>query len=377
MNMSHSLLDRINELPDPRQASKCRHVFGEVIFMTLCGILCDADDWNAIALYAREKEDWFRKYLTLPSGIPSHDTFNRLFSLLAPEQFHDLFTHWVRELLLNGKDVTGIVAVDGKTQRGSRTGPNEVTHTVNAWSTQHGVCLGQTKVADKSNEITAVPELLKKLAIKGCLVTADAMSCQKKIAKQITTQEADYLLAVKNNQKTLYSAIDQHFMKYWDEHPEDLPNDESFSEQANETHGRKEHRRCWVSDDLASSPVFKQWGVSTIAAVQYDRVKGDKMGSYIRYFISSRALDAELVLQSTRQHWAVENSLHWVLDVAFNEDHSRARQGYAAENLATARQIALNLLKQDVNAKVGIKNRRKACGWSQSYLEQILGLIVL
>lgn len=370
------LLDRINQLPDPRQASKCRHLFGEVIFMALCGLLCGADDWNAIAYYAREKEDWFRKYLTLPNGIPSHDTFNRLFSLLAPEQFHDLFTHWVREVLLNNTAVSGIVAVDGKTQRGSRVSTTEVTHTVNAWSTDNGVCLGQTKVADKSNEITAVPELLKKLAIKGCLVTADAMSCQKKIAKQIITQEADYLLAVKNNQKTLYKAIDQHFMTYWHEHPEDLPEDDEFSEQANKTHGRKEFRRCWTAHSLGSSPVFRQWGVNTVAAVQYDRVKGGKMSSYIRYFISSRSLNAEAVLRSTRQHWAVENSLHWVLDVAFNEDQSRARQGFAAENLATARQIALNLLKQDTTAKIGIKNRRKGCGWSQRYLEHILGLII-
>ena len=343
--------------------------------MTLCGLLCDADDWNSIAHYAREKEDWFRQYLTLPNGIPSHDTFNRLFSLLAPEQFHDLFIDWVREILLNDRQVEGVIAVDGKTQRGSRVSANEVTHTVNAWSTQHGVCLGQTKVDDKSNEITAVPELLRKLTIKGCLVTADAMSCQKKIAKQITAQEADYLLAVKNNQKTLYRAIDQHFMAYWSKHSEDQPDDEDFSEQANKTHGRKEYRRCWVGHELESNPVFKQWGANTIAAVQYDRVKGKKMESYIRYFISSRPLDAELILQSTRQHWAVENSLHWVLAVAFNEDQSRARQGFAAENLATARQIALNLLKQDTTTKIGIKNRRKACGWGQRYLEHILGLI--
>ncbi|MCL4170170.1 UNVERIFIED_CONTAM: hypothetical protein GTU68_028398, partial [Idotea baltica] len=178
--------------------------------MTLCGILCGADDWNGIELYAKTREDWFRRYLKLPAGIPSHDTFNRLFSLLDPAHFHDLFIQWVQETLVH-TELAGVIAVDGKTQRGSRSASAPASHTVNAWSTELGICLGQENVDNKSNEITAVPTLLEKLAIKGCLVTADAMSCQKKIARQVVKQEADYLLAVKNNQRKLYQAIDTHF----------------------------------------------------------------------------------------------------------------------------------------------------------------------
>lgn len=370
-----TLLEQIRQLPDPRQASKCTYQLSDVVFMGLCGLLVGADDWESIACYAKEKEDWFRKFLSLPDRLPSPDTFNRVFSLLAPESFHDLFIAWVQEALLGNQCPSGVIAVDGKTQRGSRTADADGIHTVNAWSTEAGVCLGQLKTDEKSNEITAVPDLLKKLVITSCLVTADAMSCQKKIAKQILSQEADYLLAVKQNQPTLYNTIDQQFMAYWTAHPEDQPNTTLFSEQSDYSHGRGEHRRCWVLPATELPPQFKEWGINMLAAVQYDRVKGKRKQSYIRYFISSRFMEAVDLLRSTRQHWAVENSLHWVLDVAFNEDHCRARQGFAAENLATARQIALNLLKQDTTTRMGIKNRRKRCGWSQKYLEYILGLV--
>lgn len=370
-----NLLEQIQQLPDSRQASKCTYQLGDIVFIVLCGLLADADDWKAIACYARAKEDWFRQFLTLPERLPSADTLNRVFSLLAPESFHDLFIAWVQDVLLGGQLPSGVVAVDGKTQRGSRTADHGAIHTVNAWSTDSGICLGQLKTDDKSNEITAVPDLLKKLVITGCLVTADAMSCHKKIVKQILSQEADYLLAVKQNQPTLYNSIDQPFMAYWASHPEDHPDTGTFSEKADDIHGRSEHRRCWVLPAESLPTQFAEWGIQTLAAVQYDRVKGKRKQSYIRYFISSRVMEAGDVLLSTRQHWAVENSLHWVLDVAFNEDHSRARQGFAAENLATARQIALNLLKQDTTAKMGIKNRRKHCAWSQEYIEYILGLV--
>ena len=369
-----TLLEHIEQLPDPRQPGKCRHLFSEVIFMTICGLLCGADDWNGIEFYAKTNEKWFRRYLKLPNGIPAHDTFNRLFSLLDPKSFHELFTHWVQETLVN-TELCGVVAIDGKTQRGSRSHVlSEISHTVNAWSTELGVCLGQEDVDGKSNEITAVPKLLERLALKGCLVTADAMSCQKKIAQQIIRQEADYLLAVKKNQKTLYKAIDDNFMNYWHQCPEDSPSDQHFTEETGMGHNRKEHRRCWVFPVPDEAP-FKHWKAKMMVAIQYDRETNHKKSSDVRYFITSRIMSAEAVLQASRQHWQVENSLHWVLDVAFNEDLSRARKGFAAKNLATARQIALNLLKQDTTVKIGIKNKRKGCGWSKDYLCHILGLI--
>ena len=374
--MTHkpSLLERIQTLPDPRQQEKCRHNFGEIIFISICGILCGADDWNSIQLFAEHKSDWFRKYLTLPNGIPSHDTFNRVFSLLDPENFRGMFTCWVQEMLLE-TPLSGVIAIDGKTVRGSRKKGAAGIHMVNAWATEKGIALGQLKVDAKSNEITAVPELLETLAITGCLVTADAMSCQKRIATKIQKKGADYLLAVKKNQRKLYGEVEQTIEQYWATTPQDKPADSLFAEQSNSTHGRNEHRRCWVNHDMSHAPVTEGWGAKTVAAIQLDRQTRQRGTSLIRYFISSRVLSAEEVIQSTREHWHVENSLHWVLDVAFNEDLSRIRAGYAAENFATARQIALNLLKRDTTVKLGIKNKRKGCGWSETYLSHVLGLI--
>lgn len=374
MTHKSSLLERIQALPDPRQQKKCRHNFGEVIFMSICGILCGADDWNSIQLFAEHKSDWFRKYLTLPNDIPSHDTFNRVFSLLEPASFRVMFTCWVQEMLLE-TPLSGVIAIDGKTVRGSRKKGAAGIHMVNAWATEAGVALGQLKVDAKSNEITAVPELLETLAIEGCLVTADAMSCQKRIAAKIQKKGANYLLAVKKNQRKLYAEIEQHIEQYWASTPQDQLSDPLFSGQTNSTHGRHEHRRCWVNHDLSDTPVAKSWGAKTVAVIQLERLSQGKGSSLIRYFISSQVLSAEEVIQATREHWHVENSLHWVLDVAFGEDQSRIRAGYAAENFATARQIALNLLKRDTSVKLGIKNKRKGCGWSETYLSHVLGLI--
>lgn len=368
-----SLLDRMMTLKDPRQAAKCTHNMGEVVFMTTCALLCGADDWNAISLFAKVREDWFRQYLKLPGGVPSHDTFNRIFSLLDPAQFRELFTTWVQDILIE-TPLTGVVAIDGKTVRGSRGRHNGAIHMVNAWASEAGIALGQYKVDAKSNEITAVPELLETLVIRGCLVTLDAMGCQKRIANKVLSKEADYLLAVKSNQRTLHRELSEYFDRYWDANPDDAPGDD-FSAQETQAHGRVELRRCWVMHDMAELPVASGWHARTLAAVQLDRKTAQKGASLIRYFISSKELTADEVLHATQQHWRVENQLHWVLDVAFSEDHSRARQGYAAENLATARQVALNLLKQDTTSKLGIKNKRKHCGWSDEYLFQVLGLI--
>lgn len=342
--------------------------------MTIVGLLCGADDWDSIVQCAECKEDWLSEYLELPGGIPSHDTFNRIYALLDPEEFRDLFTGWVKDMLID-TPLSGVVAIDGKTVRGSRDKSSSAIHMVNAWSTEAGISLGQYKVESKTNEITAVPELLDRLAIEGCTVTADAMSCQKRIASKILKAKADYLLAVKNNQRKLYGELDRHFVSYWENHPTDSPESLRYSEQLDSKHGRKEHRRCWVLNDLSSCPNAGQWQAKTIAAVQLDRTKGSKGRSLIRYFISSKVMTAEEVLQATRLHWQVENNLHWVLDVAFSEDQSRARKGNAAENLAIARQIALNLLKKDTSIKLGIKNKRKTCGWSEEYLCHVLGLV--
>ena len=368
-----TLLDYMMQLDDPRQKAKCSHNLGEVIFMTTCALLCGADDWESIHLFAKTRQKWFQQYLTLANGIPSHDTFNRLFALLDPASYREMFCRWVQEVIVE-TPLSGVIAIDGKTVRASRSEHQQAIHMVNAWSSEIGVSLGQYKVDTKSNEIKAIPNLLEQLAIKGCLVTMDAMGCQKAIVSSVLKQEADYLISVKSNQKTLHKTLSTHFDAYWSDTSDDVINDHFF-EQEDHAHGREEHRRCWVDTDISMLSIEAEWNVKTIAAIQSDRVSKGKGRSHIRYFISSKHLTAEEVLKATRKHWHVENQLHWVLDVSFGEDQCRARQGYAAENLATTRQIALNLLKQETSIKLGIKNKRKACGWDDEYLFKLMGLI--
>ncbi|MBR9829440.1 MAG: ISAs1 family transposase [Oceanospirillales bacterium] len=217
-----SLLDRMMILKDPREAAKCTHNMGEVVFMTTCALLCGADDWNAIALFAKVHEEWFCQYLQLPGGVPSHDTFNRIFSLLDPVQFRELFTAWVQNALIE-TPLKGVVSIDGKTVRGSRNRHNGAIHMVNVWASEAGIALGQYKVEAKSNETTAVLELLETLTIQGCLVTLYAMGCQKRIANTIRKKDADYLLAVKSNQRTLHKELSEYFDRYWDANPDDVP----------------------------------------------------------------------------------------------------------------------------------------------------------
>ena len=346
--------------------------------MSVCAILCGADDWNSIRLFAEHKEAWFRKHLTLPGGIPVPITFNRIFASLDPEEFRKIFIQWIRDVLsgLHLSD-SRVVALDGKTVKGSAWNKGkDAIHMVNAWCTESGLSLGQYKVDAKSNEITAIPELLKLLELSGSLVTIDAMGCQKKIAAAILKKDADYLLAVKGNQKKLYGEVTRTFDRYWQDNPKDAP-DYYFAEQEGKEHGRTEHRRCWVINTIVEGSNAASWQAKTIAAVQLDSSKNNKGKTLIRYFISSRQLSAEGVLQATRKHWLVENQLHWVLDVAFDEDRCRAREGYAAENLAVARQATLNLLKLDTTVKAGIKNKRKTCGWNEDYMIKVLGSVDL
>ena len=371
-----ALFSKFNTLTDPRDPKKTTHILAEIMFISVCAILCGADDWNAIRLFAKTKEKWFRRYLTLPGGIPVAITFNRVFAAIDPDEFRQIFIQWIRDVLV-GLELSDsrIVALDGKTVKGSawNKGKNAI-HMVNAWCTEAGLSLGQYKVDAKSNEITAIPALLKLLELAGCLVTIDAMGCQKKIATTILKKDADYLLAVKSNQKKLYGELTQAFEELWLNNPEDAPCFE-FSEQEEKSHGRVEHRRCWVINDIAADSKAAGWEAKTVAAIQLDSQKKNKVSTMVRYFISSRILSAEEVLQATRKHWLIENQLHWVLDVAFDEDRCRARKGFAAENLAVARQVTLNLLKLDTSVEAGIKNKRKNCGWDEDYMMKVLGLI--
>ena len=371
-----ALLSRFETFSDTRDPKKVTHVLAEVIFMATCAILCGADDWNSMRMFALTREDWFRKHLSLPGGIPCAMTFNRLFRALDPEEYRRVFVSWMRDVM-SGFELSDsrVVALDGKAVKGSAwTKGKDAIHMVNAWCTEAGLSLGQYKVDSKSNEITAIPELLKLLEISGSLVSIDAMGCQKKIAEAILEKEADYLLAVKGNQKKLYGEVARLFDQYWQENPTDTPS-VVFTETDKYAHGRNEHRRCWVIQDTEKFPVAAGWKAKTVAAIQLDSQKKDKGETVLRYFISSRQLTAEEILKATRSHWRVENQLHWVMDVAFDEDRCRARKDNAAENLAITRQVTHNLLKLDTTVKGGIKNKRLNCGWDMNYMIRVLGLI--
>jgi predicted transposase YbfD/YdcC len=369
-----SIIDFFGEVEDERRDNANReHELVDILVVALCGMLGGADDWVSIAEYGREKEDWFRQFLALPNGIPSHDTFNRVFRFLDANKFIDCFSAWVDSLgEILGKQV---VAIDGKTLRRSHDRGNSkaAIHMVSAWATANKLVLGQVKTTEKSNEITAIPELLESLAIEGCLVTIDAMGCQKAIAQTIIDKKADYLLAVKGNQPKLQAAIeatlDHRLPKVYQRPAID------FFEQEETNRGRHEIRRCWVTQSLGKLDMASEWeGLVSIAMLESERTVDEKTSIERRYYICSCDPSAESLYQASRSHWGVENSLHWVLDMAFREGECRVRKGNGAENLARLRHFALNMLKQDKTTKLGVKNKRLKAGWSNDYLLQLLNI---
>ena len=369
----------LNELADPRKrANSCDHNFIDILVIAVCAIICGADTWEEMQEFGEEKEDWFRSFLELPYGIPSHDTFYRIFCMLNPDKFQECFTLWVKSAYPEALDLpdgdTEVIPIDGKAIKGSRGKGKgkKAVHIVSAWSTKLSLVLGQKKVDKKSNEITAIPELLKAIDLKGSMITADAISCQKSIAETCMNEEADYLLAVKGNQKTLHQDIQAAVEEHWRDHPKE-PVSNSFFEHENKGHGRQEYRCCWVFDDLSTLTTSEDWaGIKQFGVVQSDRIIDGKATTALRFYITSKAMTAEGMLGATRQHWEVENNLHWMLDIAFDEDACQTKDENAAENLSTLRRIALNILKADMTSKKSIKTKRKKAGWSNKYLAQLL-----
>ena len=375
--MSQELIIAVEEhfkfLPDPRRkTANQRHQLIDILVIAICGAICGADGWVAIEKFGEAKKEWFRSFLELPNGILIHDTFTDVFAKLSPKLFEKCFISWVESIseLFAGE----IVAVDGKTLRRSHDKSNnkKAIHMVSAWANENSLVLGQTKTDDKSNEITAIPELLKSLELKGCLVTVDAIGCQKKIAEAIVEQEADYLLAVKDNQPSLHQAIQNYFLDANEANFEGYNID--YSETINRGHGRIEQRRCWVGYDAQNIIDDAQnWkNLETIVVVESERTAEGKTTIEHRHYISSEVSTASKLLNASRKHWGIENSLHWKLDIAFREDESRIRKGHGAENFAILRHIALNLLKKEETAKVGTQNKRLMAGWNNSYLEKVL-----
>lgn len=362
------------QLTDPRAKAAKRHELLDIIIIAVCGVICGADSWVDIEEFGKAKLEWFRSFLDLPNGIPSHDTFGRVFARLEPESFERCFLSWAQGMkeALERRHI----ALDGKTLRRSHDqaagkGP---LHLVSAWATEEGLVLGQQKVAGHSNEITAIPQLLDVLDVAGAVVTIDAMGTQKAIAQKLIERGADYVLALKANQGKLYEEVGECFTASseagavgWGHHRH---------ETVNGGHGRVEQRRYWSIWDpeyLTYLDEDREWaGLRSIVMVEAQRQKGEESSLERRYYLSSLAGDAKELGEAIRGHWGIENCLHWVLDVAFREDDSRARRGNAPENLALIRRLALNLLRREKTSKVGVKAKRLKSAWSEDYLLKVL-----
>jgi predicted transposase YbfD/YdcC len=366
-----TIVEHFSRLDDPRGNNKW-HLLIDIVVIAICGAICGADGWSDIELFGQAKYDWFRQFLRLPHGIPSHDTFGRVFGLLDAEQFQRCFMDWVQAI----QEVTQgqVVAVDGKKLRRSydKTLGKKAIYMVSAWASENRLVLGQSKVDDKSNEIPAVPELLDMLEIAGCIVTTDAMNCQTKTAQTVIEKQADYVLEVKDNQGGMHTAI-QELFEYAAE--QDFV-DCDYHKTVNKGHGRIEIRECWTTaapDYLWYLPNLKNWaGLQSITMIKAERRTDQKTTVDFRYFISSLESNAQQMLKAVRTHWEIENKVHWILDVVFREDDCRVRKGQAAQNLAVLRHIALNLLRHETTLKRGIKAKRLKAGWDHDYLLKVL-----
>ena len=373
-NIGTSLPEHFADLPDPRIERTKRHSLHDILVITICAVICGADDWVSIELFGKSKEAWFRTFLELPHGIPSHDTLGRVFAALDPTAFAQCFASWVQSVanVTDGE----VVAIDGKTLRRSfdRAAGKAAVHMVSAWATKNRLVLGQIKTDAKSNEIKAIPRLLDVLALEGCIVTIDAMGCQKEIARKVTEKKADYVFGLKANQPTLHESVKAYFdeaLKHGFAGVRHGHNVEHYR-----GHGRVERRETWCTNDLGWFEEKDQWAaMRSIAMVESTRQIDGRSSTERRYYVGSlKGTNAKQYARAVRTHWGVENSLHWVLDVAFREDESRIRKDHGPENMALLRHVAVNLLKNDKTLKVGVKNKRLKAGWDDDYLLKVLGV---
>jgi predicted transposase YbfD/YdcC len=368
-----SILAYFGDLPDPRIERCKRHRLLDIIAIGICAVVCGADSYVEMEEFGKAKREWFETFLDLENGIPSHDTFRRVFGKLKPAEFQKCFLAWIEAVQESTKGE--VIAIDGKALRGSfeRTTNTLAIRMVSAWATRNSLVLGQVKTAEKSNEITAIPRLLNLLEIEGCTVTIDAMGCQKEITAQIIEQKGDYCISLKGNQGILHEEVREYFA--WARGRDFKEITCTTAEAVEKDHGRIEVRRCWSVEDVAWLRDKEEWsGLRSICAVEAERLEltTRKQSIETRYFISSLAGNAKELMRVVRKHWAVENSLHWVLDVAFREDQCQIRKDNGAENFAMLRHIAVNLLKREKTAKVGVKIKRNKAAWDTNYLLKVL-----
>ncbi len=372
--ISASIAEHFGSITDPRIERQKLHLLIDILSIAICASVCGADKWEDVEDFGKAKEDWFKTFLVLPNGVPSHDTFNRVFNRLDPHEFQHSFLSWISAVseLIHGQ----VIAIDGKVLRRShdRGAGKSAIDMVSAWATENHLVLGQVKVDEKSNEITAIPQLLKALEVSGCIITIDAMGCQKDIAEEIIEQSADYVLALKDNQGHLFEDVKLLF--------DDLEESKykaytfDYHKTVNKGHGRIEIRECWTVSEITTISHlrgYQDWKkLNTVSRLRAQRWIGEEKSCEDRYHIAS-ITGAEKVLKSVRSHWGVENGLHWILDMTFDEDRSRIRKESGAENLAVLRHIALNLLRQEKTCKRSIRGKRLLAGWDENYLLKVLG----
>ena len=362
---SVKFLEYFEELEDPRSKINLHHQLNEILFLTLCAIICGAEGWDDIELFGKSKERLLKEFFPYKYGIPSDDTLRRFFRALNPEAFQSCFIKWMQSLDI---DTTAkVICLDGKTSRRSYDHDKKALHTVSAFASETRLVLGEQKTQEKSNEVTAIPELLELLEIEGSIVTIDAIGTQKKIARKILEQGGDYILALKGNQKTLNEDVRLFFEETT------LGSQVYSSEDVSGGHDRIESRKCTVSGDVVWLQQSHDWpGLQSIIRVESSTKKKGKTSSQTRYYISSLRANADKIAHAIRSHWAIENSLHWVLDVSFDDDQSRIRKGNAPQNMMTIKHIALNLLRTVQKKRQSIKGLRKQAGWNDSVLKSAL-----
>lgn len=357
-----------SQLTDVRQKGKVKHLLTDIIGLSMLAVISGAESYEDIEEYGLSKDDWLKKYLSLPNGIPSHDTVERVMEAINPKEFSIYFTHWVKEIFHLHESF--LIHLDGKSNRRSHDGfkGTKMLHALNAYAGEHHLSIAQMKVSDKSNEITAIPELLQVLDIKGHTITIDAMGCQEQIARQIAESKSYYVLAVKGNQQHLYDEIENAFSHLA----------LSSSHQTIEkSHGRIEERTCSAIQDLRFIDEDKKWKeLKSVIRVQASRTIKGTTSQEIRYYISNHLENAEFFLRVIRSHWKIENELHYVLDVDFNEDYCRKRKKNAAENFNIIRKMALNIVRSDKSTKASLRRRRKSAGWNNDYLQSLLDIFM-
>ena len=368
-----SIHEYFGDLPDPRKEARTRYLLMDILTISLLAIVGGAEGFNDIELFGRMKEEWLRGFLELPNGIPSHDTINRVFSMLSPDAFNKCFIAWTQAL---AKKLEGVVAIDGKTLRRSFGSASKTTalHVVSLWAAENELVMGQIRTEAKSNEITAIPKLLEMLDITGCTVTIDAMGCQKEIAQRVLDRGANYVFGLKGNQENTFDAV--KYLFGWEEKNGYSGVFHTQHETLEKGHGRIEKREVHSIGNLEEIEGFENWpGLKSLTMVISTReVMGQSPTEERRYYLSSLECDAEKIGAAVRSHWGIENKLHWVLDVNFHEDYARNRVDHSAENMAILRHMALNLLKKENSSKTSLRGKRLKASWNDDYILTLLSL---